>query len=122
MTSCSGSLLGIEDLYRGNDVAVGKGSFEGSRESRVIPPDLFRTPMVENSPRELQDALAAQVAYPSRMGLQSEFADLVTSICENEILNDETIRLDGSLRTAPVRLLKQPHVYLGWRFVAIDSI
>jgi hypothetical protein len=30
-----------------------------------------------------------------------EYAQLVKSICENDMLNGETIRLDGAIRMAP---------------------
>ena len=38
---------------------------------------------------------------PPRLGRPSEYADLVRHICENPMLNGETIRLDGALRMPP---------------------
>ena len=37
----------------------------------------------------------------SRLGRPGEYAQLVKSIVENEMLNGETIRLDGAIRMAP---------------------
>jgi len=52
-------------------------------------------------PPEAQDSLAQQVPFPSRLGRPPEFAQLVRQIVENEMLNGETIRLDGAIRMAP---------------------
>jgi len=41
------------------------------------------------------------VPFPSRLGRPAEFAQLVKAIVENEMLNAETIRLDGAIRMAP---------------------
>jgi hypothetical protein len=41
------------------------------------------------------------VPFPSRLGRPAEFAHMVRSIIEIEMLNAETIRLDGALRMAP---------------------
>jgi len=41
------------------------------------------------------------VPFPARLGRPQEYAQLVQSMCENEMLNGETVRLDGSLRMAP---------------------
>jgi NAD(P)-dependent dehydrogenase (short-subunit alcohol dehydrogenase family) len=51
-------------------------------------------------PQEVQDSLAATVPHPSRLGKPAEYAALVRSIVENEYLNGEVIRIDGSLRMA----------------------
>lgn len=39
--------------------------------------------------------------YPARLGLGSEYGQLVLSIAANRMLNGETIRLDGALRLEP---------------------
>ncbi len=64
----------------------------------TIAPGLIGTPLLLNMPREVQDSLAAQVPFPRRFGRPEEFARLVLHICENVMLNGETIRLDGAMR------------------------
>lgn len=49
----------------------------------------------------MQDALAAGVPFPSRLGKPEDFAKLVRHIFENDMLNGEVIRLDGAIRLAP---------------------
>ena len=48
-----------------------------------------------------QDALAAMVPFPSRLGTPQDYAKLVKHILENDMLNGEVIRLDGAIRLAP---------------------
>ncbi len=67
----------------------------------TIAPGIFGTPMVMGMPQEVQDALGAMVPFPSRLGQPDEYAALALSICENAMLNGETIRLDGAIRMAP---------------------
>ena len=67
----------------------------------TIAPGIFGTPMVKSMPQEVQDALGAMVPFPSRLGEPEEYAKLAFSICENSMLNGETIRLDGAIRMAP---------------------
>lgn len=67
----------------------------------TIAPGIFGTPMVKGMPQEVQDALGAMVPFPSRLGEPEEYAKLAISICENSMLNGETIRLDGAIRMAP---------------------
>ena len=64
----------------------------------TIAPGIFWTPMMEGMPEDVQKSLGAQVPFPSRLGRPHEYADLVASICENAMLNGETIRLDGAIR------------------------
>jgi NAD(P)-dependent dehydrogenase (short-subunit alcohol dehydrogenase family) len=66
-----------------------------------IAPGTFETPLLARLPRESRDALAKQVPFPSRLGRPDEYAALVRHIVENEMLNGETIRLDGAIRMAP---------------------
>ena len=65
-----------------------------------IAPGIFGTPMMTTFPQEVQDALAAQIPFPTRLGQPEEFARLVGHIAENEMLNGDTIRLDGAIRLA----------------------
>jgi NAD(P)-dependent dehydrogenase (short-subunit alcohol dehydrogenase family) len=67
----------------------------------TIAPGIFRTPMMEGMPQEVQDALGASVPFPPRLGAPEEYAALVRHIIENQMLNGEVIRLDGALRMAP---------------------
>lgn len=67
----------------------------------TIAPGIFKTPMMSSLPQEAQDSLGASVPFPSRLGEPSEYAALVLHIVENQMLNGETIRLDGALRMGP---------------------
>ena len=67
----------------------------------TIAPGIFGTPMLFTMPKEVQDALAAGVPFPSRLGTPADFAKLVHQIITNEMLNGEVIRLDGAIRLPP---------------------
>jgi NAD(P)-dependent dehydrogenase (short-subunit alcohol dehydrogenase family) len=67
----------------------------------TIAPGIFGTPMLFTMPQEVQDALAASVPFPSRLGTPTDYAKLVHQIVTNEMLNGEVIRLDGAIRLAP---------------------
>jgi NAD(P)-dependent dehydrogenase (short-subunit alcohol dehydrogenase family) len=67
----------------------------------TIAPGIFGTPMLFGMPQEVQDALAASVPFPSRLGQPADYAKLVHQIITNEMLNGEVIRLDGAIRMAP---------------------
>jgi NAD(P)-dependent dehydrogenase (short-subunit alcohol dehydrogenase family) len=67
----------------------------------TIAPGIFGTPMLFGMPKEVQDALAASVPFPSRLGTPQDYARLVKHIVENDMLNGEVIRLDGAIRLAP---------------------
>lgn len=67
----------------------------------TIAPGIFGTPMLFGMPKEVQDALAASVPFPSRLGTPDDYAKLVKHIIENDMLNGEVIRLDGAIRLAP---------------------
>jgi NAD(P)-dependent dehydrogenase (short-subunit alcohol dehydrogenase family) len=67
----------------------------------TIAPGTFNTPMVNNLSEEALRSLGQQVPFPPRLGRPSEFAALAKHIIENEMLNGETIRLDGAIRMAP---------------------
>ncbi len=67
----------------------------------TIAPGIFETPMLMGMPPEIQESLGKQVPFPSRLGRPKEYAALVQHICENEMLNGETIRLDGAIRMGP---------------------
>ena len=67
----------------------------------TIAPGIFGTPMMFGMPKEVQDALAAAVPFPSRLGTPDDYAKLARPIFENDMLNGEVIRLDGAIRLAP---------------------
>jgi len=67
----------------------------------TIAPGIFGTPMLFTMPKEVQDALAASVPFPSRLGTPADYAKLVHQIITNDMLNGEVIRLDGAIRMAP---------------------
>jgi NAD(P)-dependent dehydrogenase (short-subunit alcohol dehydrogenase family) len=67
----------------------------------TIAPGIMGTPMLFGMPQEVQDALAAGVPFPSRLGRPEDYAKLVKHIFENDLLNGEVIRLDGAIRLAP---------------------
>lgn len=66
----------------------------------TIAPGLFQTPMMAGLPPAAQEALAADVPFPKRLGKAGEYAKLVKSIVENTMFSGETIRLDGAVRLA----------------------
>ena len=67
----------------------------------TIAPGIFGTPMLFGMPQEVQDALAAGVPFPSRLGTPQDYAKLAQHIIENDMLNGEVIRLDGAIRLPP---------------------
>ena len=67
----------------------------------AIAPGIFHTPMMDSMPKEVQESLAAQVPFPSRLGRPEEFAQLVASVFEIPMLNGTTLRLDGAIRMQP---------------------
>ncbi len=66
-----------------------------------IAPGIFGTPMMAGLPQEAQDSLGRQVPFPPRLGRPDEYAELVTAICINRMLNGEVIRIDGAIRMSP---------------------
>ena len=67
----------------------------------TIAPGIFGTPMMFGMSQEVQDSLAANIPFPSRLGRPEDYAKLVLSIMTNEMINGETIRLDGAIRLSP---------------------
>ncbi|HLR81772.1 MAG TPA: 3-hydroxyacyl-CoA dehydrogenase [Paenalcaligenes sp.] len=67
----------------------------------TIAPGIFGTPMIFGMPQNVQDSLAESIPFPSRLGRPEDYAKLVYSIIDNEMINGETIRLDGAIRMAP---------------------
>src|SRR5436190_10439741 len=67
----------------------------------TIAPGTFDTPLLAALPEEARNALGAAIPHPSRLGRPDEFAALAIHIAENQMLNGETVRLDGALRMPP---------------------
>jgi 3-hydroxyacyl-CoA dehydrogenase / 3-hydroxy-2-methylbutyryl-CoA dehydrogenase len=67
----------------------------------TIAPGLFDTPLLEALPDAARQSLGQQVPFPARLGRPAEYAQLAQAIIENEMLNGETIRLDGAIRMQP---------------------
>ncbi|SDC78256.1 SDR family NAD(P)-dependent oxidoreductase [Actinokineospora iranica] len=67
----------------------------------TIAPGIIDTPMLATVSAEFRAALAEGVPFPKRLGKPEEFANLALSIIDQDYLNGEVIRLDGSLRMAP---------------------
>ena len=67
----------------------------------TLAPGLFSTPLMNELPEAVQQALAASIPFPQRLGKPEEFAQLALHVAENDHLNGEVIRIDGSLRLAP---------------------
>ena len=66
-----------------------------------ILPGIFYTPLMDGLPEAVRNSLPANVPFPARLGRPDEFAQLVKAICENDMLNGGSIRLDGALRMPP---------------------
>lgn len=66
-----------------------------------VAPGIFKTPMVAAFSQEVQDSLAANIPFPSRLGTSEEFAALVYHMIENSFMNGEVVRLDGATRMQP---------------------
>jgi NAD(P)-dependent dehydrogenase (short-subunit alcohol dehydrogenase family) len=67
----------------------------------TIAPGIFWTPMMAGMDQKVQDALAAMVPFPKRLGKPEEYASLAMEICRNVMLNGTVIRLDGAIRMQP---------------------
>lgn len=67
----------------------------------TIAPGIFDTPLLGALPEPARKSLGEQVPFPKRLGQPKEYASLAQHIIENNMLNGETIRLDGAIRMAP---------------------
>jgi NAD(P)-dependent dehydrogenase (short-subunit alcohol dehydrogenase family) len=73
---------------------------EGVRVNTILP-GIMWTPMMAGMDQKIQDALAAQIPFPSRLGTSADYASLVLELARNVYINGECIRLDGAIRMAP---------------------
>ena len=67
----------------------------------AIAPGVFSTAMMDAAGEDLQNALAAQIPFPQRLGQPDEFAALAEHIVTNRMLNGCVLRLDGGIRMGP---------------------
>jgi NAD(P)-dependent dehydrogenase (short-subunit alcohol dehydrogenase family) len=67
----------------------------------AIAPGMFETPILRGLSAEIRESLGSQIPHPSRLGNPTEYAQLVSHIVDNPMLNGEVIRLDGAIRMAP---------------------
>lgn len=67
----------------------------------TVAPGAFDTPIYDQVPPELKEALAAQSLFPKRMGKPEEFAMLIEEIVRNPMHNGRTIRLDAGMILPP---------------------
>ena len=67
----------------------------------TIAPGTFDTPLLGRLDERVRQSLVEAIPHPRRLGQPQEFAQLACHIVENQMLNGETIRLDGALRMAP---------------------
>src|SRR5947208_3331840 len=67
----------------------------------TIAPGTFDTPLLGLMPDDQRQALAKDIPFPKRLGRPDEFAALVLQLCENSVMNGETVRIDGALRMPP---------------------
>ena len=67
----------------------------------TIQPGIMLTPMMAAMPQNVQDALAAAIPFPKRLGRPEEYASIVLEMARNSYLNGESIRLDGAIRMGP---------------------
>lgn len=73
---------------------------DGIRVNTILP-GIFETPMMAGMPQQVQDALAAMVPFPKRLGKAEEYAKLALFMLEHDYLNGESVRLDGAIRLGP---------------------
>ena len=73
---------------------------EGIRVNTILP-GIMWTPMMAGMDQKVQDALAAAIPFPSRLGTPADYASLVLELARNVYINGECIRLDGAIRLAP---------------------
>lgn len=64
----------------------------------TICPGLFMTPLAASLDEKVIEGLSNSVEFPKRLGRPYEFAQLLVQMVENDYLNGETVRLDGSIR------------------------
>ena len=87
-------------LKAGNAVIL-RGGSDTIRSNLALHAALAHGLAEAGLPEDAQASLGQQVPFPPRLGEPSEYAALACHIVENQMLNGETIRLDGAIRMAP---------------------
>lgn len=64
----------------------------------TVAPSLFESNMTKSLPEKARASLERVMEFPKRAGKPEEFAQLVLSSIENQMLNGTVIRLDGAMR------------------------
>lgn len=97
--------LSAQAAYGGSKAGVAAMTLPITRELarygiRVIAlaPGTFDTGMIGDVPDHTRDRLIADVPFPQRAGRPEEFAQLVLSCVENQMLNGSVLRIDGGVR------------------------
>jgi NAD(P)-dependent dehydrogenase (short-subunit alcohol dehydrogenase family) len=85
----------------GMTLPVARDLMNSGIRCNTIAPGIFWTPMMAGMDQKVQDALAAMVPFPKRLGKPEEYASLALEIIRNVMMNGETIRLDGAIRMQP---------------------
>ena len=67
----------------------------------ALAPGIFGTPMVSSFSTGVQEALAASVPFPRRLGQPEEFARMAAALVETTMMNGEVVRIDGAIRMQP---------------------
>jgi len=67
----------------------------------TIAPGTFDTPILARLSDDVRASLAKAVPNPSRLGQPHEYAKLAAHMIENQMMNGETVRLDGAIRMPP---------------------
>jgi len=68
----------------------------------TIAPGYIQTPLMDQVPAEFAENLKASQIFPrDRFGRPEEYGHLCVAICENQMLNGDTIRLDAGTRMPP---------------------
>ena len=67
----------------------------------TIMPGIFDTPLLQGTPDNVREALAASVPLPNRFGRPDEFAAVAETMITTTYFNGESVRLDGAIRMSP---------------------
>ncbi|MBW2370758.1 MAG: SDR family NAD(P)-dependent oxidoreductase [Deltaproteobacteria bacterium] len=94
MAAYSASKAGIE----GMTLPIARDLANDGIRCCTIAPGIFDTLPVRSSGKEMVERLKLTTVYPKRFGEAAEFAQLARHICENQMLNGSTLRIDGAVR------------------------
>ena len=107
---CTGSIAAQDGQIGQAAYAAGKAAIVGMTlpiardlgrfgiRINTILPGVFSTPLMNSAPQATIDALAAQVAFPNRLGDPSEYAAMAVELCRNTYMNAHVLRIDGGVR------------------------